>query len=657
MKKVVILLNVLILIFSVSHAQVKKPLLIVNGEEISSEEFMAVYMKNNMNKSVSKEEIDEYLELYINFRLKVAEAKSMQLDTLTSFKTELEGYRNTLAQPYLTKTEVLDKLIREVYDRMQWDIRASHILIKVSPYASSADTLNAYKKAINIRNRALKGESFESLALEFSDDESAKGKDNSQQGKGNKGDLGYFSGMDIVYDFENVAYAMKIGEISMPVRTEFGYHIIKITDKKPALGKVQTAHILVAVPSDADDDIKKDAEKRAGDLYDRIIAGESYEELAKEFSDDKGSGMRGGVLPWFGVFRMIPEFIEPLYGIEKGTIIKPVLTTYGYHIIKLIDRKPVGTFDEMKNDLKSRVMRDGRYKTATNLFIENLKKENGFEEYPDALKKFIASVNDSLINNTWTADMLGNMDMPMFKTGDRTFGQQDFAVFLESNQFLSPEDDREMYIRKMYERYTGEMLLDYENDHLEQKHPAFASLMKEYHDGILLFDLTDQMVWSKALKDTTGLKDYYETVKQNYMWPERVDGSVFTAKDGVTAKKFYKALKKAEKKGIETSAVIDKFNTPENQLITEEKGIYIREGHQVFGNVKETGMAAPYEKDGNFIIVKTNRIISPEPKSLSEVKGLVTNEYQNYLEKEWIKYLRSKYSWQVNRDILQTLYH
>ncbi len=657
MKKLLISVSVLFLLYTFSSAQVSKPLLIINGEEISSDEFMSVYMKNNSTKSATREEIDEYLELYINFRLKVAEAKAMQLDTFQTFKTELEGYRKTLAQPYLTKTEVLDKLVREAYDRLQWDIRASHILIKVSPYASPADTLKAYKKALNIRNRALKGESFENLAIEFSDDESAKGKVGENPVKGNKGDLGYFSGMDLVYDFENMAYAMKVGEISMPVRTEFGYHIIKITDKKPALGKVQTAHILIAVPADADDVIKKDAEKRASDIYSKIIAGESYEELAKEFSDDKGSGMRGGILPWFGVFRMLPEFIEPLYGMEKGSVAKPILTAYGYHVIKLVDRKPVGNFDEMKSELKNRVMRDGRYKTATKSFIETLKKKNNFEEFPEALKKFITAVNDSIKTGVWSADMLGDINLPLFRIVDKTFRMMDFASYLENNQFMKPEDDKEVYIRKTYDIFTDEMILDYENNHLEQKHPAFASLMKEYHDGILLFDLTDQMVWSKALKDTTGLKEYYETVKQNYLWPERIEGSAYTVKDKVTADKFYKALVKANRKGIETSVVMGKFNVGGNTVILEEKGIYIHKGHPVFGSINEPGVVAPFEKDGNFIIIQTFRIIPPEPKALSEVKGLVTNEYQNYLEKEWIRYLRTKYSWKVDQDVLQTLYH
>ncbi len=656
MKKVVLFVLSLFVIVSMLSAQQQKPLLIVNGEEISSDEFMAVFMKNNINKTSSKEEIDEYLELYVNFRLKVAEAKEMKLDTFKTFRTELEGYRKTLAQPYLTKTEILDKLIVEAHERMQWDLRASHILIKVSPNASAADTLKAYKKAISVRNRAIKGELFETLAIEFSDDESAKGKPGSPQNPGNRGDLGYFSAMDLVYDFENASYLMKVGDISMPVRSEFGYHIIKLTDKKPALGKVQTAHILVALSPEANEEQKLEALKKANELYDKILAGESYEEIAKEFSDDKGSGMRGGVLPWFGVFRMLPEFIEPLYGMEPGDVAKPILTSYGYHIIKLLDRKPVGSYEEMKNEMKTRVMRDTRYKKATVSFVENLKSENGFTEYPDALKKFTKAVNDSIYKGSWQSQMVAGLKDPLFKTGDKIVTLADFAAFVEANQSILPDDNKEMFLRNLYTSFVNEQLIAYENEHLEKKHPAFASLMKEYHDGILLFDLTDKMVWSKALKDSTGLNAFYETVKHNYMWPERIEGSVFYVNDQKTAKKFNKALVRASKKGTDVADVVSTFNTSDSQLITQESGIYIKSEHPLFSGVSSTGLTSPFLKDDKYVIVKTDRIIKPEPKSLRDVKGVVTNEYQNFLEKEWIQQLRSKYSWKVNNDVLQTLY-
>jgi len=656
MKGIGLVILTLLMFCGSLSAQQEKPLLVIHDEEIFADEFMNVFLKNSTNKSATKEEIDDYLELYINFRLKVAEAKEMKLDTQQTFKTELEGYRKTLAMPYLTKTEILDKLVDEAYDRMQWDIRASHILIRVSPYASPADTLKAYRQAMNVRSRALKGESFGKLAMEFSDDESAKSGQGNQRVPGNQGDLGYFSALDLVFNFENAAFALKVGEISMPVRSEFGYHVIKLTDRKPALGRVQTAHILIAVSPDAADTELSEAEKKINDLYDRIIAGESFEELAKEYSDDKVSGMRGGVLPWFGVFRMLPEFIQPLYGMQPGNITKPVLTPYGYHIIKLIEKKSVASFDEMKSDLKNRVMRDSRYEKATLSFVEKLKQENGFQLFPDALKKFNNAVSDSIFKGTWRAEMMQGFEAPLFVTGNKTYNQMDFALFVERNQFIEEDSDKNTYLNKLFEKFVNERVIAYENENLENKHPAFATLMKEYHDGILLFDLTDRMVWSKALKDTTGLQSFYETIKFNYLWPDRVEGTIYYVHDQTTAKKFHKALSKAARKGADLSQIADSFNKGENVMVTEESGIYIKSEHPVFSSIQATGIGKPFEKDGKFVIVKTDRLISPEPKALREVRGVVTNEYQNHLEKEWIRELRSKYQWHVNADVLKTLY-
>lgn len=660
MKKTALLCLLFVLGISTLIAQPysKKTLLTVNGVEISAEEFMTVFMKNSSTKTATKQEIDEYLELYINFRLKVTEAMMLKLDTQQSFIMELAGYRKQLAQPYLTRTEVLDKLVNEAYERMKFDLRASHILIKVSPYASPADTLKAYKKAMAIRKRIINGEPFDLVALEVSEDPSAKGQKNAsgQMMQGNKGDLGFFSGMDLMYNFENVAYAMKIGEVSMPVRSENGYHIIKLTDKRKSLGKVQTAHILVAVSPDATQGEKDAALLKANDLYTRVQNGEPFEDIAKEFSDDKGSGMRGGMLPWFGVFRMLPEFIEPLYTMEKGAVTKPILTTYGYHIVKLIDVKPLAPFDEMKNDLKMRIMRDARYQLAINSLVEKLKLENGFQEFPDALQKLIIAVNDSIYDASWKAEWVSNMTAPLFTIGKQSFTQYDFALYIEARQPIAPNDNKGMFINKLFDEFVQEKVIEYENGLLEQKYPQFASLMKEYHDGILLFDLTDQKVWSKALKDTTGLNAFYNTVKMNYLWPERVEGTVYYMADKDKAFGFYKDMKKAMKKGTDLALVFEMYSSPEEKQITEEYGIFIKADHPVFAGINETGITKPVLKDGMYMIVKTDRIIAPEPKALREVKGVVTNEYQNYLEQEWIKELRAKYSWSVNSEVLQTLY-
>jgi peptidyl-prolyl cis-trans isomerase SurA len=659
MKRVMFLFYVCLIMVQMGIAQNSaKPLLVINDEIITVEEFLTIYNKNNLNREINQTDVEEYLELFINFRLKVAQAIELKLDTNKSFQNELAGYRQQLAQPYLSKSEVLDKLVLETFNRMKYELRVSHILFSVSRNASPSDTLAAFRKAQLIYNRLQKGESFEALALEFSDDETAKGtKQGNHQIPGNKGDLGYFTAMDLIYEFENTAYSLQLNQISKPIRTEYGYHIIKLTDKKPSLGRIQAAHILVSLPAEAEKSVKDSVQKHANYLYELIQKGESFESVAQQYSDDKGSAMRGGVLPWFVVFRMIPDFIIPLYNMEKGEVSKPILTTYGYHIIKFIDNKPIGSFDEMRNELKTKIMRDARYSLATKALVEKLKAENRYKEYPDAYNRLMNTVHDSIYKGTWNASYIKEMNDVIFKIGNREYTQQEFATFIEKNQRIGENDDKSVFIRSLYDTFVQEKMIQYESEHLEEKYPQFASLMKEYHDGILLFELTDKKVWSKAVKDTTGLEVFYKTVKHNYMWDERVEGSIFKIHDAKTAKSVANELKKQRKRNVFNPELItEKFNSDNKESVIVETGIFTKSEHPYFKDINKEGISRGMLEDGQYVVIDTREILPPAPKSIKEIRGIITNEYQNHLEREWIKELRSRYNWQVNRNVLQTLY-
>lgn len=636
-------------------AQQKKPLMVVNGEQVSAEEFMAVFMKNNLNKKVTRADLEEYLQLYLNYRLKLLEAKRLGLDTIESLRKELEGYRKILAQPYLTKTAILDRLVEQAWERMQWDLRVSHILVKVSPYASPADTLKAYRRALSLRQQVLQGEPFEKVAYEKSDDEFARGTQGDRPTQGNYGDLGYFSALDMIYPFENAAYSLKVGEISMPIRTEFGYHVIKLTDKRPALGKVQTAHILIAVKPDASEQEKQDAYNRAMDIYNRIMAGESFETLAQQYSDDKGSGRRGGVLPWFGPFRMLPQFIEPLYDMKPGDISKPILTMYGYHIIKLIDRKPPGNFEEVKGELKSRIMRDVRYRQAIEAFVMDAKKQRNFKEYPKALQELIQAISNDIYEGTWKAESVKHLQKPLFSIGDRTHTQYEFAQYLENQGIntLQKSDNKEIFVHSKYTLYVNEMVMAYENDHLEETRPEFGALMKEYFDGILLFELTDRMVWKRAMQDTAGLRAFYEQIKHQYMQPEKVEATLIFLNNSKDAEKLYKALKKKTSYNAEVIDLVAKKTKV--TIVDRQSAMYVKDENPVFVDLSNSGVYAPRKQDDLYVIVIIHQIIPPSPKPLHEIRGIVTSEYQNYLEREWMKELRQRYSWQIHDDVFETL--
>lgn len=632
-----------------------KVLLVVNGEKITDREFLSVFSKNNSSTSYSEAELRDYLDLYVNFRLKVVEALSLKLDTNSTFISELSGYRNQLAMPYLSKNEILDKLVKQTHDRLQYDLRASHILIRVSQYASPKDTLIAYRKAVEARNKALKSNSFEKIVLEYSEDPSAKDQIGESGSKipGNYGDLGYFSALDLVNEFENIVYSLKVGEISIPIRTEYGYHVIKLTEKRPSLGRVQTSHILVSVPTNATDEQKSQQKKKADEIYQKILEGEPFEEMAKQYSDDKGSGMRGGQLPWFGSYRMVPEFIKPVFDMKIGDIYGPVETYFGYHIIKLNDRREVAPFEEMQHELKSKITKDVRFQIAINDFAELIRKQNTFVENKKEYNQVLAAVNDSIFTSNWKAPV--NFNATLFSVNERKFTQQDFLSFIEQNQIVEKGDDRNVFVGKMYEEFVKQSLLNYENDNLETKYPEFAALMKEYHDGILLFELTDQMVWSKALKDTAGLEMYYNKIKNNYKFPPRTEAEILTFDDLKSANTAYKLIEKNIKKNKKYSKALSELAAKKNIKFKEEKGVFVREDHNLLKNLNSLGVYKPIEFENHFYVVIVNQLLEPQPRPLNEIKGIVANEYQNYLEQQWVNDLRSKYSWSINEDVLKSL--
>lgn len=658
MKNLVFLL-IASLFFSLFVSGQNDPVLLtIGGEKITKSEFLAVYNKNNVKEEpLTEKNVNDYMELFINYKLKVKEAEALGLDTSSAFKNELAGYRKQLAQPYLSNREVTDQLLQEAYDRSLWDLRASHILIRVSPNASPADTLAAYKKAMDIRKKIAGGASFEDIAVRYSEDESAKdriGKDGKSTIKGNKGDLGFFSVLNLYYEFETTAYNLKVGELSMPVRTPLGYHIIKVTDRRPALGKVQAAHILVRV-SDSNPDSSK---ARIDEAYSKILAGANFEDIAKEYSDDKGSAAKGGVLPWFGSFRISPDFVLPLYNMNTGETTKPILTEYGWHIIKLLDRKPIGTFEESKSDLKMRIGKDKRSFIARDKLVARLKDEYHFTYDEKVLKEIIPLLTDSIYSASWQVPESASLQKTLCTIADEKFSLGDFATYLQKKQSqIKKEDDRFTFVKFVFNQFSEDKIVEYENGQLEDKYPEFKALMKEYRDGILLFDLMDKNVWSKAVKDTSGLEAFYETIKTNYQYGPRAEACLFSCTNAETSGKLQKLLKKAPKKGYTPEIIAKMLNTDSipvvsYQVIKVEKGA----NALVDQTLWQKNQYSVYNQDNQTVTVWILSTLNPEPKPLQEVKGLVTAEYQNYLEQEWVKALRSKYSFKINEDVLKSIY-
>lgn len=644
-----------------ANAQVNdEVLLTVAGEKITKTEFLNVYKKNNIKGDLmDKKSLDEYLNLYINFKLKVKEAEELKLDTFTSFKSELAGYRKQLAQPYLTDKQVDDDLLKEAYDRLQWDIRASHILIKVNKEATPEDTLAAYKKVLKIRERLLKGEDFATVAKETSDDPSARDReepDSKSIFKGNGGDLGYFSVLDMIYPFENGAYNTKVGQVSQPVHTDYGYHLIKVVNRKPAMGRAVVAHIFIEVPKDAKPENLATYKSKIDEAYAKLKGGETFENVVKEYSDDKGSAAKGGVLQGFGVNRMVPEFIEAVAKLNLNEYSEPVQTVYGWHIIKLIERTPVKSFDEEKTQLKARIIKDSRANKSKESVINRIMGEYGFKELPGVVNDFYAVVDSTIYEGKWEPAKAASLTKPMFTIGEKTITQQDFAKFLGTKQGRRIKMKITDFVNSRYDDFIDESCLQYEDSKLEQKYPEFKALMKEYRDGIMLFELTDKKVWSKAIQDTTGLTAFHENNKSKYMWDERLDASIFTCNNQATAKSARKLVKNYINGKMTEMDIYKKINIDTVPTLKIEHKKYSRKDNPVIDQIKwEKGVTEDISKDDKVIFVVVHNLVAPEPKLLKEAKGLITADYQNYLEEEWIKQLRSKYPYVVNQGVFDSL--
>lgn len=681
-------------------AQTGEPVIMkINNKPVYKSEFENVYRKNS-GKEINKEQksLKEYVDLFSTFKMKVFEAEELKLDTNKAFITELAGYRKQLAAPYLTDKNVNDALLQEAYNRMKTEVKASHILLRISEDALPKDTIEAYTRIMIIRDAILgkvpsaaKLAEYETLLKKSSlglsktsskkdsadykskleaiknivgtvnggtDKFASAAKKTSEDPSAveNGGNLGYFTSMQMVYPFETAAYNTKVGEISMPVRTRFGYHIIKVEDKRDNQGEVLAAHIMVKFPKDASEKDKANLKAKIDELYTKLKSGEKFEDVARQFSDDKASAEKGGQLQWFGSSRMPIEFEKAAFALtSNGAFSEPFTTNYGWHIVKRIDKKGIASFDEMKGDLKQRISKDSRTQAGRTSLIEKIKKENNFKENVLAQKEFLKVIDTTAYQGKWEAkkaEKLGNKEL--FNLGAKKYTQNDFAKYIETHQTARPKMDNNMFLQQSYKEFVDESVINFEDAALESKYPDYRNLLKEYRDGILLFDLTDQKVWSKAVKDTAGLREFYNKNKNNYLWDERAEVTTYKCTDAKIAKQVRALLKKNKTE----KEILDAVNKTSQLNLSVENITYLKgENKDVDANWKQ-GVAANDildAKENKVIVLTVNKVLPKTPKTIAEAKGMITADYQNTLEKDWLAYLKNKYSVEVNNDVLNTI--
>lgn len=649
-KQLLIALGLTFAVGTTVNAQQDPVLMEVNGKKITKSEFLQIYLKNNNNPKYDKQTLDEYIELFKKFQLKVAEAEALGYDTIPKLKRELEGYQKQLAQPYLTDNEMNRSLVDQAYERMKTEVRASHILIKVEPNATPEDTLKAYKRIIALRDKVLRGEDFATLAKskEGSEDPSAQT---------NGGDLGYFTAFQMVYPFENAAYNSKVGDVSLPVRTRFGYHIIKVTDKRPARGTMKAAHLMIAAnkETDSEEAIEK-ARAKAGEIYDKLVAGEKFEDLVRAYSDDPSSSSNGGVLPVFGTgatTRMIPEFEDAAFALKNdGEFSKPVQSNFGFHIIKRIELTPLKSLEDLQKEIESRVNRDERAGLTQNSYVEKLKKEYKFEDKSaDALKWFDKNLDSSIYKGEF--DLLKiSSNSTLFILDGKNYTQTDFAKHLNDNPRATRGNALNEIAGKQYPEWVKNTVIEVEKTKLPAKYPEYKALMNEYHDGILLYEIMSDKVWNKAMTDTTGLKAFHEANKANYVWGKRYDAVVYESVSADVAKKVHKLAKKK----ISSDSISKVINDNTELNLRVRSGKFELSKTPYLDNQKlKKGINKPYAFDGKNYVIVLNEVIEARNKDLSEAKGLITSDYQTYLEREWLKELAQKHTIKINEEVLYSL--
>lgn len=635
-------------------AQNDAPLFTVKGNPVTASEFKYIYSKTNQDKAdFTEQSLREYLELYINFKLKVQKARDMQLDTIESLKSELDGYKKQLAKSYLEDKEVTEKLIREAYERMQKDVDISHILVVCDRNKSAADTLAAYKRSIEWSKMILKGGSFDKIAYDSSEDKSAKE---------NRGYLGFITAMlpDGYYEVEKAVYSLKPGEFVGPVRSNSGYHLIRVNAVRPARGEIEVNQILIR-KSDTEE---KNAQQkmRADSAYNALAAGGKWEDICLTYSEDKTTAAKGGYIGFFGINRYQKVFEDAAFSLENdGDYTKPVETTLGWHIIQRKSHRPIGSFEQLKRGLSERVKRDSRSEIAKQAIIKRIKKDGDFVEYPAVLKAWEAKQVDSIFHTfRWKPSPEQPQDV-LFRYGkDQRFTVADFEDYLQRSgrdRMRGAGYPIEETIQKLYKTWGDETAMAFEESQLGTKYPEFKSLMREYEEGILLFEALKQNVWDKANTDTVGLQKHFDSaLKTKYKWDERAKVAFYTIKtddpkvvgqirDFAAKKSSAEVLKKFNKKGKpEVLTVLEKLY---------EKGKNKDLGpHWKAGDMNDIRFDAG-TKTASFF--KIEQILPPTPKVLSEARGYAVADFQDFLEKKWIQDLRKEYPVVLNEAVLKSL--
>lgn len=606
----------------------------VGNDKIGLSEFEYLYHKNSQQQ-LEKESLEDYLDRFIVYKLKVEEAKDAGIDTTAAFKKEFGTYRDELAAPYLQDSTVVEKLAKEAYERMQVEVDVAHIMLPAVP---EYDTQKSVARLDSIKQCILNGEDFGELAMKFSIDRSVKY---------NKGHLGYLTVGRVPYSFEKAAFETPVGQMTI-VRTDFGMHLIKVLGQRPAQGDVLVEHILKLFPRSANDSVKAEVAAVMDSIYAVVTSGANFEEVATKESEDPGSATQGGKLPWFGTGRMVPEFEQVSFSLPKDSISKPFATQYGIHIVKKLDSRGVASYEDCKAGILRMMQRDERANMPREEKIKQLKQEFELKENPQFMTLVEKEVMAYGNYDSTLVDRLQNaVDCVAFSYAGKDVSSKE--VLADLNPALPVGKEVIMvYISDVLRKVEDQKVIENEKELLGGKYPDYRNLVNEYYDGMMLFEISNRNVWDKANRDVEGVEAFFNEHRGDYVWTEpRFKGYlIYTANDSlaneiknmikVTGRdSLFQTLRKHFKRDIRIERMLVKKG--ENAAVDELR----------FGG-KDAALKGKlpvfFEFEGKMI---------DQPEEASDVKGQVTADYQAELEKQWVAQLREKYKVKVNKKVLK----
>ena len=623
----------------------------LDGTGTSKEEFLKAYNKNNNGNKASDKSYRDYLELYVRYKLKVRAAYDTQLDTLAGQRDELQSFRSQVAETYLKDEISLDRLVKEAFVRGQHDIHISHIFIALPKNPSVTDTLRAYEKAMAAYNDLKRGKKFGETALAYSEDPSVKT---------NQGNLGYITVFTLPYVLETLAYTTPAGKFSMPYRSKGGYHIFKNDGERKALGRIKAAQILLSYPPGATEAARFAVHKKADSIYALLQKGADFASLAKTNSGDNLTYQMGGELPEFGIGSYDSVFEATAFGLDKeGAFSKPIPSVYGYHIIKLIAKKP---FPQQMNEesgtiLKQQVLNDPRIEISRKALFAKIYQQTRMQR-ADVSEPELWVFTDSAVRNIGLTTYGSlNFSTVLLSFERRSYTARewlDYARSVRGQRVAGAQANKDLF-----DRWVERVSLEYYRNHLEEYNKDFAFQLTEFKEGNLLFEIMQRKIWDKASTDSTGLRNYYEAHKNKYWWESSADALLFTSTNQQSAEALKEKLQlhgiHSWRSGTDSAGAGSQADSGRYELA------------QIPGATGGAGSSAALTA-GSFtasVINKADNTVSfayilnfyrdRSPRNFRDARGFVINDYQTWLEDQWIATLKKKYPVKIDETVLASL--